>query len=565
MEQLTRQHTQIKKLVDQAVSTELNMEEMSALKAKLQEQWTKFKATVDQLQDDTKTTAAAQTVVALETQTRAMVDQALANLTTKMEALTALMTASGVEERSDENTEQDESLLSQTKPTERTAPAHPPPLESVKPSPKQYTDDEVDQQIILSKLLEHITAHFSDILAGKYEKPATTTSKCEADTNPRQDANKHHVSHSSEAGPSVSAADQCTTDKTGTDKSKSAAHLRSRIDAMKQLPSVELKLDKIQLPTFDGDLTQWIAFRDQYIDLVHENPKLTTITKFCQLRSHLSGLALDAINGFSLTSTDYEAAWFVLRKRYDKKDRIIDEYLRKFEELPQLTHPNAVKLINMVNRTNQLIRVMPLLGVEVKTWDTWIKFNLKTRLDKLTHRKWLDQIKLRQDVTLQELLEFLEVEASECVPIEYEPQRHVQRRSTARQAPKRFQNKRNPTTMLVAQQAQQKQAKEQQRASSNKPPQRRSCEQCKEEHFLYLCPTFLALKVTDRIKKVKEFGICFRCLRVHKHPADCKFGACPVCKKDHNSALCYKKEKENQDIKKPAECNVANVTADDWQ
>lgn len=187
-----------------------------------------------------------------------------------------------------------------------------------------------------------------------------------------------------------------------------------------QHPFVELKLDKIQLPTFDGDLTTWIAFRDQYLDLVHNNQKLTAVTKFYQLKNHLKGLALDAINGFKLSAADYEAAWFVLMKRYDKPDQIIDEYIRKFETLPYLTNAHAVGLIRMVNAANQLIRVLPNLGVDVTTWDKWIIFNLKAKLDKGTLHKWMDQVKLRQNIKLQELLEFLEVEAAECLPTEAE-------------------------------------------------------------------------------------------------------------------------------------------------
>lgn len=48
----------------------------------------------------------------------------------------------------------------------------------------------------------------------------------------------------------------------------------------------------------------------------------------------------------------------------------------------------------------------------------FIKHNLTSKLDRNTHKKWLDQVKLRQGVPLQELIEFLEIEASENLPLQ---------------------------------------------------------------------------------------------------------------------------------------------------
>lgn len=137
-----------------------------------------------------------------------------------------------------------------------------------------------------------------------------------------------------------------------------------------QLPTIDLKLDRITIPTFDGDLTQWISFRDQFTSLVHQNSKLSPILKFTMLRSHLRGLALDAVNGFSLSNADYETAWNLILARYDKKDKIVEEYLRKLSELPKLPdHPTKDQLLIMINCANRLLRVLPNLGLNVTTWD----------------------------------------------------------------------------------------------------------------------------------------------------------------------------------------------------
>lgn len=316
-----------------------------------------------------------------------------------------------------------------------------------------------------------------------------------------------------------------------------------------QQPLIELKLDKVQLTTFSGEYTEWITFRDQFTDLVHNNKKLTPITKFFQLRSHLKGLALDCINGFKLTAADYEAAWFVLKKRYDRPDKIIDEYLRKFLEMPRMNHPNPVSLLNMINTTNQMIRVLPVLGVDVKTWDVMIKYNLKAKLDQTTCLKWLDQVKLRQDVPLTEMLEFLEVEAGESVG--HSRDIHV-RQFNSKQRNKKG---RSAATMTISA------GDGEQKASK--------CVHCKGiAHPLYLCPTFMALPVSERIKRARAYQLCYRCLRKHDKQSDCRFSPCPVCQKEHNSILCYQKERnikgsrearENENNEEPMNSTAAPI------
>lgn len=104
-------------------------------------------------------------------------------------------------------------------------------------------------------------------------------------------------------------------------------------------------MDKVKLPQFDGTLTKWLEFKDQFVDLIHTNARFPPANKFITLRNNLKGLALDAIAGFKLSAANYENAWNVILRRYDKPDRIIDEYIRQLDKLPVLTHPTAKELI----------------------------------------------------------------------------------------------------------------------------------------------------------------------------------------------------------------------------
>lgn len=216
------------------------------------------------------------------------------------------------------------------------------------------------------------------------------------------------------------------------------------------LPGLDLKMDKVQIPYFDGDLTKWISFRDQFTDLVHNNSRISPILKFSILQSHLKGLALDAINGFNLTGADYDTAWRLVTNRYNKKDQIIDEYLRKFTNLQPLeTTPSGAQIITMVNSANQLMRVLPNLGLKIQDWDAWIMFQLKEKLNASLHTKWLDQAKGRQTITLDEFLEFLELQATEhSMALQKQPLHH---HSTPKHTSNHHRSKQipRPSTFLV--------------------------------------------------------------------------------------------------------------------
>lgn len=369
-------------------------------------------------------------------------------------------------------------------------------------SPVPATQENVDTTPILQALINELSAHFQTIqpkwdLKANAKNPTSESSLTEdepivGDAASPQDVDQDHFEDAQE----------------------------NIVGAPGAL--IELKMDKIQLPTFNGDLTEWIAFRDQYTDLIHKSKKMTKVTKFYQLRSHLTGLARDAIGGFKLSAANYEAAWQVLQKRYDKPDKIIEEYILQFEKLAYLVKPDAQNLITMVNRANQMLRVLPSLGVDVTSWDTWVMFNLKSRLDHQTLRKWMDQVKLRQSVKLDELLDFLELEAAECLPTEAEKSRPKVI------PPERKPFKKYPANAMVV--------------TENR------CGQCNGEHPIFRCNTFLALTVNDRLKKVRELKVCIQCLKSHIS-GECKFGPCPTCNKNHNSLLCFKREKDRKQKK----------------
>lgn len=78
-----------------------------------------------------------------------------------------------------------------------------------------------------------------------------------------------------------------------------------------------IQLPKISIPHFDGDLLQWITFRDTYKSLVHDNSKLSDVEKYHYLLSAVSGSDGAVVLSISLSGSNYSVAWKALLERFN--------------------------------------------------------------------------------------------------------------------------------------------------------------------------------------------------------------------------------------------------------
>jgi len=69
-----------------------------------------------------------------------------------------------------------------------------------------------------------------------------------------------------------------------------------------------VRLPKIKLFSFGGDLTKWTSFWESFQSAVHENSELSDIEKFKYLNSLLEHSAREAVSGLSFTAANYHKA-----------------------------------------------------------------------------------------------------------------------------------------------------------------------------------------------------------------------------------------------------------------
>ena len=76
-----------------------------------------------------------------------------------------------------------------------------------------------------------------------------------------------------------------------------------------------IKLPELKISKFDGDVTNWQTFREQFESAVHLNDTLDNIDKFDYLLQYLWENAKSAIKGLSLTSANYIETIYLLKQR----------------------------------------------------------------------------------------------------------------------------------------------------------------------------------------------------------------------------------------------------------
>ncbi|KRX35342.1 hypothetical protein T05_1863 [Trichinella murrelli] len=79
-----------------------------------------------------------------------------------------------------------------------------------------------------------------------------------------------------------------------------------------------VRLPQCALPKFDGDVTKFWEFWDQFESSVHQQRDLSDAVKLVYLRDCLTGDALRAIAGLSAANADYQVAVRRLKERFDR-------------------------------------------------------------------------------------------------------------------------------------------------------------------------------------------------------------------------------------------------------
>lgn len=276
-----------------------------------------------------------------------------------------------------------------------------------------------------------------------------------------------------------------------------------------------VKLPKLDVPTFDGNIIKWRSFWEQFCVSLHDRSNLSDPEKLVYLQQHSlkNGSAKRAIEGLSRSGEHYIEAIECLKARYDRPRLIHQTHVRMILEAPPLKDGSGKELRRLYDAVQQHVRALKAMDYEPS--GPFITSVLELKLDVNTMFEWQRH---SQDVTdvphYHKLLKFinLRAQASET-PATSRKQNvyHTSRKTTQATS---------PITSFAA----------------NTADPTADCILCKGAP-LYTCARFKAFTHEKMVSTLKSNNLCLNCLRPGHFVKQCtSVHRCRRCQKPHHIA-----------------------------
>ncbi|XP_055632550.1 uncharacterized protein LOC129773023 [Toxorhynchites rutilus septentrionalis] len=269
-----------------------------------------------------------------------------------------------------------------------------------------------------------------------------------------------------------------------------------------------VKLPDIRLPTFSGQLKEWMIFRDNFQNLIHRNNQLMPMDKFTYLRSSLMGEALKAIDSVELSAVNYEVAWTLLQNRYENRKLIVKAYLDALFAGESMKKESYDSLNRLISDFEMNLMMLDKVGEPTANWSTLLVHMMCTRLDGTTLRHWESHHNSKDVPSYEKLIQFLR---NHCSVLQ----------SVAGNKPVPMEDKRSKICI-----------------SHTTTHTFNKCFFCGEAfHSAFRCMKFLKMKTSERVEISRRHALCLNCLSPGHQARVCNKGSCHHCRQKHHSLL----------------------------
>ncbi|XP_076659915.1 uncharacterized protein LOC143363450 [Halictus rubicundus] len=173
-----------------------------------------------------------------------------------------------------------------------------------------------------------------------------------------------------------------------------------------------IKLLEMRLPSFDGNIEDWVAYFDTFTSTIDSNENLTPLQKLHYLRSTLHGKALKCISALNTTDANYYDAIELLKKKYDCPRRIVLKHCDAIRDYPRLVKDTPEVLDDLVDSVNQHLRALKNLGEDFTMCNGFLVSMILSKVSSDTAWLWELTLKDKNMPSYTDLLDFLEKRAS---------------------------------------------------------------------------------------------------------------------------------------------------------
>ncbi|XP_044746366.1 uncharacterized protein LOC123307929 [Coccinella septempunctata] len=303
-----------------------------------------------------------------------------------------------------------------------------------------------------------------------------------------------------------------------------------------KVDNLKIKLPNINIPIFDGKVTEWNSFKDLFKALVDDNIELCDVQKFSYLRSSLMHEPLSIIKDLQLTNDNYRVALDISHKRYDDQLTIINMHLSGLIDVQQVTKCDFRQLREFITNIKQNFNSLQALKLPVDQWDIILVYVLIRKLDNHTRTAYELERESSSLPTFDGFMGFLE---KRCRALE---------NVISQDSPRDLRSKQRVANVVTSET----------KVESYKKGCNQTCSYCSgSNHTLYSCRRFKFDTLENRREFVRKQKLCYNCLGFKHRVANCQSSGCRICNRKHHSLLCPTGMGKSEGVDKPSHFDSA--------
>ena len=129
-----------------------------------------------------------------------------------------------------------------------------------------------------------------------------------------------------------------------------------------------IRLPKIELPKFNGDITRFNSFWQAFNCAVHSNDSISEVHKLNYLMNLLEGPAHRVIAGLELTEENYQNTIETLKTRFGNKQKIVSAHMQALLKLQDCPSDKVTQLRFIYDKINVHVRGLESLGMSQESY-----------------------------------------------------------------------------------------------------------------------------------------------------------------------------------------------------
>ncbi len=292
-----------------------------------------------------------------------------------------------------------------------------------------------------------------------------------------------------------------------------------------------VKLPKIELAKFDGNVMGWLKFWTQF-QKVDCDEELHDADKFQYLiQCMIPGTRpRELVESYPMTDKNYAKAISALKDRYGRKDLLVEIYVRELHKmaLGNVSGKQRLELGQMYDTLEAHLRALESLGVTSDCFAAMlypiIESSLPEEVLRAFQRANLSSMEDSHEKRLQKLLLFVKNE------VESEERINLAKQALKKESEEHFDRKQKYAKTF---------GKGVPTAAGLFVGQSVTCVFCDKRHPSTECVTAQEMPLSVKREKSRNRRVCFLCLKPGHNAKACRtFLKCVICSKGHVPVMC---------------------------